>query len=494
MPRIAALLLARRRAFGMRKAANVLVALSLVLWPLRVCAAAAADVPAESWFSIYAGSTRIGVSHVWTQPDVHDGRTAVLTNSDTTTSLVAFGTTVEQKVTGRMWSDPMTGIPVYETLAIKSGGSSTDVAARYYTDRIDATLTSGGSVTHKTIPIPSGVSLSSSDIEHGVLSEQPLARGQVFSETSFDPLAMRIETYTVTVTDVGKSLNDPVLGQLKDLAVCRADGPSGTLTIYLDHQGQPLRIDLQAGISMCRERSEPHDAAGIGNGYSPPTDFAVATSVNQTGALIDKPRDCHYLKVQLTTPDNQSRTVEVHTVFAGTMFDTTDSVRSDANMAPYLADAPYLSLDDPDLKGRAAALGGTTTNLYDLVVRTHDWVYQNMQSTATLGLPRSAASVLQDRRGVCRDYAILYTALARAEGIPTRVCAGLVAFGDRFYYHAWAESYVGGSAGWLPVDPTLETRTVDATHVVITRGGPDAIFDVAPQIGRLRARILEASY
>ena len=49
---------------------------------------------------------------------------------------------------------------------------------------------------------------------------------------------------------------------------------------------------------------------------------------------------------------------------------------------------------------------------------------------------------------------------------PTRVCAGIVYFRDRFYYHAWAESYAEGC--WVPVDPGGCPGFVDATHIKFT--------------------------
>jgi Transglutaminase-like superfamily len=45
-----------------------------------------------------------------------------------------------------------------------------------------------------------------------------------------------------------------------------------------------------------------------------------------------------------------------------------------------------------------------------------------------LPLPFSATEILQAPEGVCPDYAILFATLARAAGIPTRLCGGIVYF------------------------------------------------------------------
>lgn len=466
--------------------------------PLSKASAAVSD---NIWYSIYANGNRIGTEHSWSQPDAYNGQIATEHFSDTSTSLVAFGVSIEQKVTGRVWVDAVASTPLFETFKIDSGGASTAVTAQYFPDHIDVKLLSGVSVTHKTVTIPPGVKISGSDMVLGVSSGAPLSKGQVITEAMFDPLTLQLNTYTITVQDVGQSLDDPYLGHLKDLAVCNVTGPEGAMSVYQDTAGSPVLITMAAGLVMRRDppagASQLSTATSVEHGavpYSPPGDFAVATAVAQAGVAITDPRACRYLKVELTTSGQSPRTVEVRTVEAKGSSASISDVAAAGNMAPYLADAAYLSLDDPAISKEASILRGNSTALIELVGRTRQWVHQTMRPTISLGLPRSAASILQDPRGVCRDYAILYTALARAEGVPTRICAGLVAFRDKFYYHAWAESYIGGPTGWLPVDATMDSGTVDATHIPLSRGNPAAIFDVASQIGHVQARIIDASY
>ena len=57
---------------------------------------------------------------------------------------------------------------------------------------------------------------------------------------------------------------------------------------------------------------------------------------------------------------------------------------------------------------------------------------------------------------------MLFVALARAAGLPARVCAGLVFQRDAFYYHFWPEVYVGE---WIATDPTFGQAQADATHI-----------------------------
>ena len=114
-----------------------------------------------------------------------------------------------------------------------------------------------------------------------------------------------------------------------------------------------------------------------------------------------------------------------------------------------------------------------------------------MTPDASIGVPRSASDIYEKRRGVCRDYATLYGAIARAAGVPTRLCTGIVYANGRFFYHAWAESYVGE---WVTFDPTLydpahPVSYVDATHIKFAQGDVMQMFEVVAIVGRLHLTV-----
>lgn len=76
--------------------------------------------------------------------------------------------------------------------------------------------------------------------------------------------------------------------------------------------------------------------------------------------------------------------------------------------------------------------------------------------------------LLQTRTGNCQSYALLFVALARAEGIPAREVVGLMYAGDAaggFGPHQWAEAARDGV--WHPVDPTTGAAELDATYIRI---------------------------
>ena len=74
----------------------------------------------------------------------------------------------------------------------------------------------------------------------------------------------------------------------------------------------------------------------------------------------------------------------------------------------------------------------------------------------------SSLTALESLSGDCTEHTVLFIALARAAGIPARICSGVTFAKDAFYYHFWPEVYVGT---WVQMDPTLGQNIADATHI-----------------------------
>jgi transglutaminase-like putative cysteine protease len=100
----------------------------------------------------------------------------------------------------------------------------------------------------------------------------------------------------------------------------------------------------------------------------------------------------------------------------------------------------------------------------------------------------SALEVLKQREGDCNEHTALYTALARAAGIPTRMAAGIVYLEKGFYYHAWPEVWLGR---WTAVDPTFNQFPADATHIRFIAGGLDRQSEILRLVGKLKVEVLE---
>src|SRR6266702_3020674 len=98
----------------------------------------------------------------------------------------------------------------------------------------------------------------------------------------------------------------------------------------------------------------------------------------------------------------------------------------------------------------------------------------------------SAVESFKSKSGNCQTHARLYTALARAAGIPTRFVSGLVHLeGKGFLYHSWAESFIDGR--WVSVDPTYNQLPADPTHLKLLEGHlPEDMAPIIAIIGRIK--------
>lgn len=158
----------------------------------------------------------------------------------------------------------------------------------------------------------------------------------------------------------------------------------------------------------------------------------------------------------------------------------------------YLKPADTIESDAPEVVVQARNLAdgkkGQLEVARALAAWTADWLKDSVDDGG------SALASLKSRRGNCQTHARLYTALARAAGIPTRFVSGLVSLEGRgFLYHSWAESWLDGR--WVSVDPTYNQLPADPTHLKFFEGHTQE--DLAPIIaiiGKIDIRVLEARY
>lgn len=135
----------------------------------------------------------------------------------------------------------------------------------------------------------------------------------------------------------------------------------------------------------------------------------------------------------------------------------------------------WVQSDAPVIRGLAAKAVGDTGDDLQKMRRLRSFVSDYItQHGLDVGYA-SALEVVQTRQGDCTEYAVLLAALARAEGIPTRVVTGMV-YADRyaggsrvFVPHAWVQSWINGR--WQSFDAAL--RQFDSTHIALDMGDGD---------------------
>lgn len=154
----------------------------------------------------------------------------------------------------------------------------------------------------------------------------------------------------------------------------------------------------------------------------------------------------------------------------------------------YTRPSLFIQADAPAIQAKAGVIAGTLSDPWQQVTALQAWVHRVLTKRLTVGLP-SALDVLASLSGDCHEHTILFTALSRSLGLPTRMVAGLVYYDERLFYHAWPEVWFGGT--WVPTDPTLGQPLADATHLGLVEAEDEQLMALGQFVGQLRVQALE---
>lgn len=166
----------------------------------------------------------------------------------------------------------------------------------------------------------------------------------------------------------------------------------------------------------------------------------------------------------------------------------------------YLSSTPYEPLEDERLKAVVARVVGDEKDAWAAAKRINHFVYAHIEDKTLAKAFNTAVEALESKEGDCTEHAVLFSALAKIAGIPTRLVTGLVYVGPTrrvFGYHEWVEVYVGGR--WIPMDPTFGQDIADPTHIKFAEGqsDPDGLRETAvvaaSLIGELELEVLEVT-
>jgi len=155
---------------------------------------------------------------------------------------------------------------------------------------------------------------------------------------------------------------------------------------------------------------------------------------------------------------------------------------------PELRAEPLLQSEDREIIQLAVRIAGRDRDPRVVAEKINRWVHDSLEKVITLSVP-NALQVLRTRRGDCNEHTQLFTALARAAGIPTRIATGVAYVDGKFYYHAWPEIRL---RDWVAVDPTFGQFPADAAHLRFVRGGLTRQGELLRLVGNLRIEVLDA--
>ncbi len=359
-------------------------------------------------------------------------------------------------------------------------------------------IKTGGTTTTQSLSLPTRPRLALTN--HTLLASQGLEVGKSFDTPFFDPSTLSERSTRVEV--IGKE-KVHVLGKSVDAFVLRQNLEGLTLHAWVTAGGDVLKEELPLGLVAVRETEEE---ARFGMGFKhgglsssvvkesdrKTTDIIDATSAKLVGAFpVDQTTltravfELDHLPTGNFVLEGGRQRVDGRrlTLVKEQVPPTSAPVRdAGPEAAEAVAAGPLIQSDHPNIVGKAREIVGDTTDGVERVRKIMAWLAKNMEQVNVVGVP-SALETLQTLRGDCNEHTTLFTALARAVGLPTRVDVGMVHQQGRFFYHAWAEVLLGGQ--WVTVDPTWGQFPADVTHLRFVRGSLRQQLAMFNVIGRV---------
>jgi hypothetical protein len=374
----------------------------------------------------------------------------------------------------------LSGSGVFQvTGAVTSGGS--------VQPELRGQMTSGGNTSAFAVPLREPVYLPTA-IQMS-LQGVTLQPGDVRHYTIFNPLTLQTDSLSVTALGT-----ETLPGQALPVSKVAVHYSHTTVHAWLDVHGAVVKEEAPLGLMLQRE--SPADALGSGWQDSTPLDLVAAAAIPVPQALPE-PRTLTVLRLRFSGVEEPERFAFAprQQYSAGTLTVTReDTTAFTTYQLPYtnpafradLAATPFVQSTHPRLVAQAQRILGVERDALQATRRLLDWTYTTLTKTPTLGVP-TALDVLERRQGDCNEHAVLFTALARAAGIPARLAAGVVYLDGAFYYHAWSEVWLGQ---WVSVDPVLHQFPADATHIQFVQGGPEDHLALLEVIGRVGIEVV----
>ena len=275
------------------------------------------------------------------------------------------------------------------------------------------------------------------------------------------------------------------------------------VTTWIDHQGRPVfELALHgAMISALEDAAAARRYVALASLNK--QESLIEFSLVRPDAPIERPRSVSALKValrgidQVPPADRTQHCVrarqEIVCEIRRSEVEAGDALATEQPHAKYLSPSITVQSHDPSIRHTAQQIVAGSASPQERIARIVQWLEANVEK-APLDV-FSALDVLEKRKAECQGHAYLYTAFARAAGIPTRVVNGLVYSQELkgFLYHSWAESRVGAS--WIAVDPTFGQTVADATHIKLLEG--ESLSDLLPLldwVGKAKIRVLAVEH
>lgn len=448
-----------------------------------------AFVPQDQWMGIYLGDdSRIGHLHLRSAEERRDEVPGYRMRLKAALETTLFGVTASMDIGGDAWTATKGDLAEFQ-FTLNTADTEMGLRGTVQDDRLKGFLDTGGEAVPLDFPVDSKLILGAG---LGMPTETlpRLAPGDSTTIEAFDPMAMKLsratvtctgeETITVSGAEVTTRVYETTLGDMTSRA-------------WVDDAGEVLQASTPFGFTLRKIDPAELDDVVVANADS---DMVQQLAILPSGAPVFVDARALVVRVGGVPPEKfphdppgQQRDGDLVTVRQQPPPTTPAAQEDGFDPTPYLGADAFVTTDHPLITDQVRNIVGDEMDPWQRATLLYTWVYDNIEKVPVLSVP-NALDVLRTRAGDCNEHTVLYTALARAAGIPARIAIGLV-YSDTlegFGYHAWPEVHVMG--GWIPMDPTLGQLTADATHIKILNGGIETWVQLAGLIGQIDLEVI----
>ena len=310
----------------------------------------------------------------------------------------------------------------------------------------------------------------------------------------FDPIAMGQESILLHVLE---EEDITIMGQVIKATKISLRFKGATQLAWMDEKGDLLREKGMLGIIL--EKTSREDAIH-GLPIQSSQDLTEAASI-PANIDIDNPGQLMQMRFEITGSGDLSEQLQggrqtynspLLSIQKESLHDLAQqdpSLVPTENIVTFLAPSPFIQSDHPAIRRLTSDLVADKDPPLEKARKLVAWMQAHIKKRPVISLP-DALSTLENRVGDCNEHAVLFAALARAAGIPTRIEAGVVFLRKRFFYHAWNSIYVGR---WITVDALFDQIPADVTHIRLAGGTQKDQLDILGLIGNLKIKILNGT-
>ncbi|MDP2807968.1 MAG: transglutaminase domain-containing protein [bacterium] len=440
----------------------------------------------EQWHGIYYQGQKIGYSVTLTRA-LNDGGQAVSNKS-----LMRLPLMGEVRQVSTVLNYDLDKDFKLKNFEFKmAGAADISVKGQVKGKRLSLEILSNGQSQSAEMDIPGNITMP--EALEPMLIGKSLVPGQEYSFSVFDPASMAVAPLAVKVLGPDSLLLDGQWIQATKLEISFSGSKS---LAWVDSLGQTVKEEGPLGITMIRQTKE--QALILPEDF-PEMDMLGSIAVPALKGELPKPRETERMVIAVSgillkdldvaggrqkILDEAGQKVEV---LQESLDQAEEENSSPGKLDELLKPTVLIQSNDPGIKQLALKLTKGISDPWQKVLVLEKWVYQNLEKSMTVSLP-SAVEVLQSRRGDCNEHATLFAALARAAGLPAKICLGVVYLDEKFYYHAWNSVYCGK---WIELDPTFGQAPADAARLRLVEGDLSQQTRLLGAFGNLKIEILE---